>query len=381
MNKARILVIDDEIGICEGIQRALSPEGFQVDTAFTGEEGLSKVRQNGYDIVLLDIMIPGVSGIDLIAAVHEHDPEIVCIIVTGYATVELAVRSIKEGAYDFLTKPFTVDDLLLAVNQGVERRRLSLEAKRTQAAEAEARRLSEEKTRLEELDLAKRQFLRLVTHELQAPIDAIESYLRITLEGYVPSEKLTEIINKCIARAREERALINDLLELGHLEAIGAHARIEPVRLDEVLRNITSDFEKQAEEKRLRFTVSIATDIPPVSGTQEQFKSMWANLISNAIKYTPKNGAVTVSLHAEGRKVIGEVSDTGIGIPPEDRPRLFTEFFRARNARELEAHGTGLGLVLVKKVVEGAGGVINLESELEHGSKFTFTIPAVVEEE
>jgi len=381
MNKARILVIDDEIGICEGIQRALSPEGFQVDTAFTGEEGLSKVRQNGYDIVLLDIMIPGVSGIDLIAAVHEHDPEIVCIIVTGYATVELAVRSIKEGAYDFLTKPFTVDDLLLAVNQGVERRRLSLEAKRTQAAEAEARRLSEEKTRLEELDRAKRQFLRLVTHELQAPIDAIESYLRITLEGYVPSEKLTEIINKCIARAREERALINDLLELGHLEAIGAHARIEPVRLDEVLRNITSDFEKQAEEKRLRFTVSIATDIPPVSGTQEQFKSMWANLISNAIKYTPKNGAVTVSLHAEGRKVIGEVSDTGIGIPPEDRPRLFTEFFRARNARELEAHGTGLGLVLVKKVVEGAGGVINLESELEHGSKFTFTIPAVVEEE
>jgi len=373
--KTKILVIDDEVGICEGIQRALSPQGFAVDFTLNGEEGLSKIRQDGFEIVLLDIMMPGINGIDLIKAFHAHDPEIVCIIVTGYATVELAVRSIKEGAYDFLTKPFTVDVLLLAVNQGVERRRLSLEAKRTQAAEAEARRLSEEKTYLEKLDRAKRQFLRLVTHELQAPIDAIESYLRITLEGYVPSEKLTEIINKCITRAREERALINDLLELGHLEAIGAHAQIEPVRLDEVLRNIASDFEKQAEEKRLRYTISTAPDIPPVSGTPEQFKSMWANLISNAIKYTPENGAVTVRLHAEGGKVIGEVSDTGIGIPPEDRPRLFTEFFRARNAREMEAHGTGLGLVLVKKVVEGAGGKVTVRSEPGRGTTFTFSIP------
>jgi DNA-binding NtrC family response regulator len=133
-------------------------------------------------------MMPDISGADLIASIHQRDPEIVCIFVTGYATVELAVRAIKQGAYDFLTKPFSVDDLMLAVNQGLERRRLSLETKRLQAVEAEARRLTEEKARLQEVVRAKLRFIRLVTHELQAPVAAIENYLQLILEGYVPQE-------------------------------------------------------------------------------------------------------------------------------------------------------------------------------------------------
>src|SRR5512136_3021394 len=133
MSAPRILVIDDELGICQAIQRALHPTGYKVDTTTSGEDGLKKIKESGYDLVLLDVMMPGVSGIDLIASIHEYDPEIVCVIITGYATVELAVRAIKHGAYDFLTKPFSVDDLLLAVSQGLERRRLSLESKRAEA--------------------------------------------------------------------------------------------------------------------------------------------------------------------------------------------------------------------------------------------------------
>jgi len=181
----RILVIDDEPGIREGIKRGLTPQGYIVETAENGEQGLALFRQNPCDLVLIDVMMPGISGIDLIGETHRIDPEAVCIIITGYATVEMAVRAIKEGAYDFLTKPFSVDDLLLVVRQGLERRRLSLETKRLQSIEAEARRLQEEKTRLEELDRAKMQFIRLVTHELQAPIAAIHTYLKLIQEGYV----------------------------------------------------------------------------------------------------------------------------------------------------------------------------------------------------
>ena len=181
----RILVIDDEAGIREGIKRGLTPQGYIVETAENGEQGLALFRQNPCDLVLIDVMMPGISGIDLIGETHRIDPEAVCIIITGYATVEMAVRAIKEGAYDFLTKPFSVDDLLLVVRQGLERRRLSLETKRLQSIEAEARRLQEEKTRLEELDRAKMQFIRLVTHELQAPIAAIHTYLKLIQEGYV----------------------------------------------------------------------------------------------------------------------------------------------------------------------------------------------------
>src|SRR5512136_2489078 len=133
MKTPRILVIDDEIGICQGIQRALKPTGYQVDISTSSDKGLETIQKDHYNLVLLDVMMPGVSGIDLIASIHKHDPELVCIIITGYATVELAVRAIKHGAYDFLTKPFSVDDLLLAVSQGLERRRLSLESKRAEA--------------------------------------------------------------------------------------------------------------------------------------------------------------------------------------------------------------------------------------------------------
>jgi len=173
--------------------------------------------------VLLDVMMPGISGIDLIGSIHAHDPETICIVITGYATVELAVRAIKQGAYDFLTKPFTADDLLLAVNQGLERRRLSLEAKRLQAIEAQAQRLAEEKARLEELDKAKVAFIRLATHELQAPIAAIHSYLELMLSGYVPpmlAGKQREILEKAMARAQEQLALLADLLQFGRLREV-----------------------------------------------------------------------------------------------------------------------------------------------------------------
>ncbi|HBX69414.1 MAG TPA: hypothetical protein DEH25_08530, partial [Chloroflexi bacterium] len=163
-----------------------------MELTFDGKTGLSQARSGDYALVLIDVMMPDVSGIDLIASIHAVDPEIVCIIITGYATVELAVQSIKQGAYNFLTKPFSVDDLLLTIRQGLERRRLSLEARRVQTAEAAARRLAEEKARLEELDRAKRQFIRLVTHELQSPVSAIENYLKLILDGYVPPEQVPE---------------------------------------------------------------------------------------------------------------------------------------------------------------------------------------------
>ncbi|MCJ7583544.1 MAG: hybrid sensor histidine kinase/response regulator [Anaerolineales bacterium] len=378
MNKAKILIIDDETPICEAIQRVLTPLDFQVAAALTGEEGLRKIRTNGYDLALIDIMLPGIGGIELISAIHEYDPEIVCIIITGYATVELAVLAIKGGAYNFLTKPFSVDDLLLTVNQGIERRRLSLEAKRVANAEAEAHRLSEEKNRLQELYKAKCEFIRLVTHELQAPIDAIQNYLQLIKEGYIPAGELNGTIDKCLVRAEEERALIADLLELGCLQVI-TPAQITLVSLSEVLQPVLLAFQEQASQKKIALSIDIPEKVPHVRGVPNQFKSMWLNLISNAIKYTPENGKVTVHLLLEGSNLVGEVSDTGIGIPIEDQPRLFTEFFRAKNAKKLEIRGTGLGLVIVKRVIESTGGSIAVQSKAGRGSTFRFVIPVAKE--
>jgi signal transduction histidine kinase len=374
MSKANILVIDDEIGICEGIQRALAPDGYAVEMALDGEEGLQKILCSSYDLVLIDVMMPGVGGIDLIASIHEHDPEIVCVMITGYATVELAVRAIKEGAYDFLAKPFSVDDLFLTVNQGIERRRLSLDAKRVQAAEAKARRLEEEKTRLEELDRAKRQFIRLVTHDLQAPVSAIENYLKLIQQGYISPEDQPEIIAKCLARTQEEIDLLADLLELGHLEIIETF-KVTEVQLDEILRAVVESFQDQITQKNIQVELEVSEDIPAVVAAPEQVKSLWRNLISNALKYTLANGSVSIKLYTEGGYVIGEVRDTGIGIPPDQQEKLFSEFFRAKNAKEMGIPGTGLGLAIIMRIVEGMGGGVTVESELGCGSTFKFTLP------
>lgn len=376
MNKTSVLIIDDELGIREGCRRTLTPQGYTVDTAEDGKVGLQKLRSGNFDLVLIDVMMPGTSGIDLISLIHQHDAEIVCIIITGYATVELAVRAIKQGAYDFLTKPFTTDDLLLVVNQGMERRRLSLETKRLQAIEVEAVQLAAEKARLEELDRAKVAFLRLVTHELQAPVSAILTYLDLLLNDYIPQEQQKDTLLRLQARAQEELSLISDLLEFGQLKEIQSAPKTAPIQVEDVLQKAIQEFEPQAVEKGLSLTTEIAPYLPPAVIPADQVKSVWTNLISNAIKYTPSGGKITLSLREESGSLCGQVTDTGIGIPEDAKAMLFSEFFRARNAKVLNIPGTGLGLAIVRQIIEKAGGKIWVESEVDQGSKFTFLLPA-----
>ncbi|GAB4483130.1 MAG: HAMP domain-containing sensor histidine kinase [Anaerolineales bacterium] len=374
---ARILVIDDEQGIREGIKRGLTPQGYLVESAENGEQGLALFRAQPFDLVLIDVMMPGISGIDLIKEIHQIDPDTVCIIITGYATVEMAVRAIKEGAYDFLTKPFSVDDLLLVVRQGLERRKLTLETKRLQHIEEQARKLAAEKARLEELDRAKMQFIRLVTHELQAPIAAIHTYLRLILEGYVSPEEQRGIIEKCLARAQEQMKLISDLLLLGRVQAQVQEGKLERVDMDEIVQAVVEKFQPQALEKGLEFRLQIQPGPKIVQGNRDHFTSVWTNLIGNAIKYTEK-GYLEVILRVENGKVIGEVRDSGIGIPEAEQVHLFEEFFRASNAKKSSRQGTGLGLSIVKRVVEAAGGEVWVVSKEGEGSTFGFSIPQAV---
>jgi len=135
--------------------------------------------------------------------------------------------------------------------------------------------------------------------------------------------------------------------------------------------------EPQAVEKQINLTADIATGISPTCIAADQVKSIWINLISNAIKYTPPGGSITVLLRQENLTILGQVRDTGIGIPPEVRENIFTEFFRASNAKDLNIPGTGLGLAIVKQIIEKVGGKISFESEIGKGAQFSFILPIV----
>ncbi len=366
---SRILIVDDELGMREGCRRALTPLGYRVDTAASLGVGRQRVQDGTYDLFLLDVMLPDGSGLDLLDPILERDANAICIIITGFATIELAVEAIRRGAFDFLSKPFTSDELIVAVNQGLERRRLK-------AVEAEAEELARAKENLEKLDEMKSRFMLKVAHELRAPVAAIQSYLNLILAGYIAAEEMEETLARTQVRLQELLDLIADLLNLARLkEAKGlltTDSRPQPAA--DILEEVCDLLREQAQEKKQIFSVEIR-DRPTIVAKPDHLRQVWTNLLSNAIKYTPKGGRIAVSLRSDGSQMIGVVEDSGIGIALEDLPHLFEEFFRSDQAKASGEIGTGLGLSIVKQIVESYHGEIQVRSNLGKGTRFTFSLP------
>jgi len=372
---ATILVIDDELGIREGCRRVLARAGHQVTVAATGEEGWQQIQDCQFDLVLLDVMMPDIGGMELLKQIVTFDPDLICIIITGYATIELAVQAIKQGAYDFIAKPFDTNTLLLTVDQGLERRRLVREARRLAQVEAEKEALERRKTELEQLDRIKSSFTLTVAHELRAPVAAIQSFLRLILDGYIPPEKQHEYLARAERRATAQLELISDLLDLARLQDPDMQVKHEPVDLTESLREVCDLMSSQAQEKHIQFTVSIPETDVTIAADPKHIRQLWNNLVSNAIKYTDEGGEVDVTMSLQKDQVITAVRDTGIGIAPDDLDRVFDEFYRTKAAKAFSQMGTGLGLALAKRIVETYGGQIDVESSPGEGSTFTVRLP------
>jgi two-component system sensor histidine kinase/response regulator len=372
-----ILVIDDELGIRRACQRALKPQGFSVDTAATMREGLSKIQEGDFDLVLLDVMMPDGRGIDLLPPIQERDPDLVIVIITGYATVELAVRAIKQGAYDFISKPFTSDLLLMTVNQGLEKRRLSLEAKRLQTIEQEAAELARAKEEMERLDRFKSAFMVMVAHELRAPVGGAQSLLRTLLRGLTGelSEQQRDILTRVETRLGALMELINDLLSLAATKTIEPDQPLEEVWLQPIIKEVVDRFSVEAEDKQIAMTLNTPEEKLVVRATEEGLDQVFSNLLNNAIKYTPSGGNINVRVIKEHNKAKIAVSDTGVGIPTDALPQIWDEFFRAPNVRRSGITGTGLGLSIVKQLVTRFDGVIDVSSTEGEGTTFTLALP------
>jgi signal transduction histidine kinase len=230
---------------------------------------------------------------------------------------------------------------------------------------------------LEIADRAKTDFVRMVTHELRSPLTAVQSMLRIMEQGYVGemTSKQQDLIQRSQRRISFLLALVRDLLELAAGKVEQLKGEKKEVVINEVVTKVTELMRVSAEEKGLELRVDLAQEPLVLVGIEDGLERLFMNLVSNAIKYTPAGGLVEVKACNEQDRILVEVSDTGIGIPEDALPRVFSEFYRAKNAKAVEMEGTGLGLAIAKDVVEQHGGQISVESAVGQGSTFRVTFP------
>jgi signal transduction histidine kinase len=371
---ARILIVDDEVGMREGCRRALVSQGFRVETAEHGVEGLRKLREQPFDLVLLDAMMPGMSGLELLRSIQDHDPDVVCIMITGYATVDLAAQTMKQGAQDFLPKPFTSDDLLTVVHRGMSERTRRLAVREEMQREEETQQLDRTRREQAKLDAVESRFMLVLVHELRNPAGVIKNYLQMMRAGYVEEHEWDEYLEKVELRASQLLAMLDDLLDLAHLKGISSLNKLQAVEVAPIVQDAVRRLRPTAEAKDLKLVLDVAAH-PVIMAQPGHLRSVTTQLVDNALRYTA-HGQVTVRLDQQDRDVVLCVSDTGIGLSTEDLTRVFQEFYRTEAAKEQVSLGTGLGLPIVNQVVKLYRGTIQVDSTPGQGSTFTVRLPA-----
>ncbi len=371
METLEVLIVDDEPGMCLGVQRALRdfhfhvPDAevevhFNVQSAGTGEKALEIIDTNPPDILLLDHKLPGMSGLDVLEKLEPKKLDVLTIMITAYASIETAVQATRQGAYDFLPKPFTPAELKYTVQKAGARLIL---ARRTRA-------LAEEKRKV------RFEFIRVLGHELKAPLGAVESYLQMFKDKPLGNDlgPYDEMVDRSILRLKQMRTLIVDLLDMTRLES-GQKAR-ELVDLD--VREIAADAldlaRPSAEEHGIALELH-GDESVPMTADRGELEIILNNLVSNAVKYNRDGGRVDVTVARTDGQVNVSVADTGIGMNEEEMKKLFTEFGRIRNKKTKHILGTGLGLSILQRLVQLYEGEIKVDSTPEVGSTFTVLLP------
>jgi signal transduction histidine kinase len=372
IDRLRVLVVDDEPGMRRGVARTLRSYAvkvpnveqtvrFEIDEAESGEVALEKISQDPPDIMLLDHKMPGISGLDVLHRVAAMKTDVLTVMITAYASIETAVAATKQGAYDFLAKPFTPDELRSTIRKATVRIALA----------REARKLADERRQV------RFQFIRVLGHELKSPLAAVDGFLQLLQNRSLGDdlEAYAEALERGRGRIQGMFKLIADLLDMTRIESGQKERTLELVDLVEVAR---SAVELQHPEANRRGIVCRIQNVDPVPilADRGEMEMLLNNLLSNAVKYNHDQGTVDVEIIPTEEHVRLRVADTGIGLTQEEAARLFSEFVRIKNERTRTIHGSGLGLSIVKKIADLYDGDVSVSSQPNRGSTFTVELSA-----
>lgn len=366
----KILIIDDEQGILDLLSFELRSRGYEVVAVTNGQEGLEKIKKENFNIVISDVKMPKINGLQVLEIIKKINPSIEVIMTTGFGTIDIAVDCMKKGAYDFISKPYNLDELFSHIEKAYEKQRLSLEI-----------------TSLKELHKLKSEFLAATSHELRTPMNAIIGYTALMLEKVYGNltDKQEMALKRISINAGNLIGLINNILDISKLTANKIVLFVEKFNLKDVLAEVIAMTESLAREKNIFLNLEKMNNII-LKTDKTRMKQVLINLVGNAIKFT-NQGGVTISIkkidtenndtqNAQNSEMIKiDIKDTGIGIKPEFINIIFEEFTQVDTSTTKEYGGTGLGLAIAKKLVELMGGKITVESEFGQGSIFSVLMP------
>jgi PAS domain S-box-containing protein len=475
------MVVDDEKRIRDGCHSILASEGFEVEVAANAYAGLGRIEEKHFDIILLDLMMPGLRGIDLLDHVKARHPDTLVIVITGYATLEHAIEAMKKGAFDFISKPFSPEDLRVVISRAIEyirtlediaheksRMRVLINhisdgvmatdgQKKVALANPAFLRLighrgedtigisvqdliREEKllkmvdealamppdifselteefnkgavaedketvlgvrcvpfrdrlnrnlgtvtvmhdiTALKKMDKMKSDFVSMVAHEIKSPMNSVLALVKVIQDGLAGdlTEKQKEILGRVSEKIKGLSDLASELLDLSRIESGLITLEKEKLQVGSLLGDQVAFAQTKAQSKGIVLELKSAPDLPPILANKRTIEEVISNLLTNAVKYTPEGGKVTVSAEAERDYVHLSVKDTGFGITEEDLGRIFERFYRVKNDKTRFISGTGLGLAIVKSIVEAHHGSVRVESEIDRGSTFHVLLPVML---
>ncbi len=370
-----VLVLEDNPEMSRFLVDCLASD-YRVATAFDGRQGLEKALELRPDLILSDIMMPVMGGDALVRELRAH-PElegIPIIVLTAKADDELRVKLLREGVQDFLTKPTACEELRARVANFVmlKRTRDVLQG----ALSSQSRDLAALADELAAANRAKDEFLAVLSHELRTPLTPILSWSFLLREGQLDVPATKHALETIERSAKSQARIIEDLLDVSRAITGKLRLSVGPIALDSVIHAAIDSVRPTAEAKGVLLEAGLGSEKGLISGDPERLQQVVWNLLSNAIKFTPGGGRVEVRLAQVGEHVRLTVTDNGAGIKPAVLPRLFERFWQADSSTTRTQGGLGLGLAVVRHLVELHGGTVRAESEGEgRGATFRVTLP------
>ncbi|MBI3599927.1 MAG: response regulator [Nitrospinae bacterium] len=376
----QILVIDDEESIRFTFENFLTEEGYRVITAGDYRGALSAISEKEFDLIFTDILLKDMTGIDILREVRRKNLVSPVVMITGEPNLKTASDALRLGAFDYLPKPVRQDTLHHVTKMALQHKAL--------VDEKERYRLNLEQTnimlkmaneRLKTLDRQKTELLNIVTHDLRGPLTSIKGFADILLMQKDNPDKLSKIYEDFLNIIRHESIrlnnLIDDYLDLSKIESGQMEFKQESVDIKAIIIESLGVYKGEALNRGIHLKSIFLEDMPIITADEGKIMQVVSNLISNAIKYTPQGGTIIVSAIKKFGEVEVFVEDTGGGIPKEYHEKIFNKFVQVNTGNGKIIKGTGLGLALVKNIVEHHGGKVWVESEKGKGSKFIFTLP------